>query len=79
MFRRREAVPFAFVAEAERFRSNVTPPERERLRVPQIMGRTLIGLTVVAGLAGSLLFGLPAMESGQSAGHGQQSEASEGR
>ena len=30
MFRRREAVPFAFVAEADRFRSNVTPPPRER-------------------------------------------------
>ena len=26
MFRRREPVPFAFVAEADRFRSNVTPP-----------------------------------------------------
>ena len=33
MFRRREAVPFAFVAEADRFRSNVTPPPRERLSV----------------------------------------------
>ncbi len=25
MFRRRESVPFSFVAESERFRSNVTP------------------------------------------------------
>ncbi len=25
MFRRRESVPFSFVAEADRFRSNVTP------------------------------------------------------
>ena len=30
MFRRREPVPFAFVAEADRFRSNVTPPSRQR-------------------------------------------------
>ena len=28
MFRRREPVPFAFLAEADRFRSNVTPPPR---------------------------------------------------
>ena len=26
MFRRGESVPFAFIADAERFRSNVTPP-----------------------------------------------------
>ncbi|ARX86881.1 membrane protein [Streptomyces alboflavus] len=25
MFRRREPVPFAFIAEADKFRSNVTP------------------------------------------------------
>ena len=30
MFRRREPVPFAFIAEADRFRSNVAPPPRER-------------------------------------------------
>ena len=64
MFRRREAVPFAFVAEADRFRSNVTPPPRERLSVSQIAGRTLLGLTVVAGLVGSLLFGMPSLQSG---------------
>ena len=56
MFRRREPVPFAFVAEADRFRSNVTPPPRERPTVtPSSPGRTLVGLTVVAGLVGSLL------------------------
>ena len=35
MFRRREPVPFAFVAEADRFRSNVTPrpvPDASRPR-----------------------------------------------
>lgn len=79
MFRRREAVPFAFVAESDRFRSNVTPPPRPRPSLSQLAGRTLIGLTVVAGLVGSLLFGMPAMQSGPSAGHTQQSEASDGR
>lgn len=75
----REAVPFTFVAEADRFRSNVTPPPRERPSMSQLAGRTLVGLTVAAGLVGSLLFGLPALESGQAAGHAQQSEASDGR
>ncbi|MGP9018193.1 hypothetical protein ACT1U9_07250 [Streptomyces sp. BR1] len=79
MFRRREPVPFAFVAEAEQFRSNVTPPPRERAGTGRIVGRTLIGLTVVAGLAGSLLFGLPAMQPTQSSGQTQQSQAAEGR
>ncbi len=34
---------------------------------------------MVAGLVGSLLLGLPALESEQSASHGKQSEASQGR
>ncbi|MCK8680419.1 MULTISPECIES: hypothetical protein [Streptomyces] len=77
---RSEAVPFQFVAEAERFRSNVTPPARQRPSLSQVASRTLVGLTVVAGLAGSLLFGLPAMEAGPATtGHSQQSEASQGR
>lgn len=58
MFRRREPVPFAFVAEADRFRSNVTPPPRERLSRTQLAARSLVGLTVVAGLVGALLFGI---------------------
>lgn len=62
MFRRREPVPFAFVAEADRFRSNVTPPPRERASRAQLARRSLMTLTVVAGLAGSLLFGLPALQ-----------------
>ncbi|MGW0122721.1 hypothetical protein [Streptomyces sp. NPDC003327] len=78
MFRRAEAVPFAFVAEGDHFRSNVTPPPRERLSASQIIGRTLIGLTVVAGLVGSLVFGMPSLESGDSAVR-QQSEASDNR
>lgn len=79
MFRRREPVPFAFIAEADKFRSNITPPPPERATASQIVGRTLIGLTVVAGLVGSLLFGMPAMSADQSPAHTQQSEASDGR
>ncbi|MCQ4212921.1 MULTISPECIES: hypothetical protein [Streptomyces] len=79
MFRRREPVPFAFIAEADKFRSNVTPPARERPSAGQIAGRALVGLTVVAGLVGSLLFGIPALSADQSPGHTQNSEASDGR
>ncbi|MEV7615298.1 hypothetical protein [Streptomyces sp. NPDC089799] len=76
---RREPVPFAFVAEGERFRSNVTPPPRERLSATQLVARTLVGLTVVAGLVGSLLFGMPALQPHKAAEKAQQSEAAEGR
>ncbi|MFJ8078011.1 hypothetical protein ACIQ7Q_29815 [Streptomyces sp. NPDC096176] len=79
MFRRREAVPFAFVAEADAFRSNVAPPPRTRPSRSQLAGRVLVGLTVVGGLVGSLLFGLPALETGRTPAHSQQSEASQGR
>ncbi|MFG2502547.1 hypothetical protein ACGFSB_30580 [Streptomyces sp. NPDC048441] len=79
MFRRREPVPFAFIAEADKFRSNVTPPPRERPSASQVVGRTLVGLVVAAGLAGSLLFGMPALSPDQSTGHTQQSEASDDR
>ncbi|MFD3517893.1 hypothetical protein [Streptomyces sp. NPDC058657] len=79
MFRRREAVPFAFVAEADRFRSNVTPPPPERPSAAQLLGRSMVGLTVVAGLVGSLLFGLPALDPGHAPGKVQQSEAARGR
>ncbi|MEU5811975.1 hypothetical protein [Streptomyces sp. NPDC047718] len=76
---RREPVPFAFVAEADRFRSNVTPPPRERLSRTQLAARSLVGLTVVAGLVGSLLFGVPALQPQQAPAKSQQSEASYGR
>ncbi|MGW4025408.1 hypothetical protein [Streptomyces sp. NPDC005009] len=79
MFGRREPVPFAFVAEADRFRSNVTPPPRERASVGQLAGRWLLGLTLVAGLVGSLVIGMPAMSSGPSGTGTQQSQATEGR
>ncbi|MFI1973184.1 hypothetical protein BLA24_22860 [Streptomyces cinnamoneus] len=76
----REHVPFAFVAEAERYRSNVTPPPRDRISRSEIVGRTLVGLTVAAGLVGALLFGTPALESGpQNTHRTQHSEANAGR
>ncbi|GAA2966494.1 MULTISPECIES: hypothetical protein [Streptomycetaceae] len=79
MFRRRESVPFSFVAEADRFRSNVTPPPRPRASVSQLAGRSLVGLTLIAGFAGSLLFGLPALDTDPTPSHGQASEASRHR
>ncbi|EFL35255.1 conserved hypothetical protein [Streptomyces viridochromogenes DSM 40736] len=77
MFGRREPVPFAFVAEADRFRSNVTPPPRERPSVGQMAGRWLLGLTVVAGLVGSLVIGTPALSSDSPDSNPQQSQASQ--
>lgn len=74
MFRRGETVPFAFVAEAEQFRSNVTPPARERATVSQIAGRTLVGLVLVAGLAGSVLLGMPALDAEEQRERVQQQE-----
>ncbi|MET9295845.1 hypothetical protein [Streptomyces sp. NPDC003077] len=77
--RRREPVPFAFVAEADRYRSNVAPPPRERASRAQLAGRSLLGLTVVAGLVGSLLLGLPALEQNTSGARTvHQSEAANG-
>ncbi|MFG3115841.1 hypothetical protein ACGF4C_15685 [Streptomyces sp. NPDC048197] len=76
MFRRREPVPFAFVAEADRFRSNVTPPPRARLSRTQLVGQSMITLTVIGGLAGALLFGVPALQQDSSASNRvHQSEA----
>ncbi|MEV5317747.1 hypothetical protein AB0K92_08780 [Streptomyces sp. NPDC052687] len=76
---RREPVPFAFVAEADRFRSNVTPPPRERASAGEIAGRWLLGLTIVAALVGSLVIGTPALETDRSTTPAQQSQASDGR
>ncbi|MER5452164.1 hypothetical protein ABT052_48475 [Streptomyces sp. NPDC002766] len=78
MFRRREPVPFAFVAEADRFRSNVTPPPRQRASAGQMAGRWLLALTIVAGLVGSLVLGMPALSVNTSTPT-QQSQASQGR
>ncbi|MFH8338021.1 hypothetical protein [Streptomyces sp. AM6-12] len=61
MSRRREPVPFAFLTEGDTFRSNVTPPPRQRGSFGEIAGRWLLALTVVAGLVGALLVGMPAL------------------
>ncbi|MFI6208701.1 hypothetical protein ACIBAI_20225 [Streptomyces sp. NPDC051041] len=79
MSRRREPVPFAFLAEADRFRSNVAPPPRERASLGQLAGRWLLGLTIVAALAGSLVLGMPALSLDPSSPQTQQSQASDGR
>ncbi|MFF7859038.1 hypothetical protein [Streptomyces sp. NPDC007904] len=79
MFGRREPVPFAFLAEADRFRSNVTPPPRERPSAGQMAGRWLLGLTIVAGLVGSLIIGTPALSTDPSGPETQQSQATDGR
>lgn len=75
---RREPVPFAFLAEADRFRSNVTPPPRQRASAGQMAGRLLLGLTIVAALVGSLVLGMPALSLGHSATSPQHSQASQG-
>jgi hypothetical protein len=77
MFRRREPVPFAFVAEADRFRGNVAPPPRERASFGQMAARSLLGLTIVAGLVGALVLGMPALSTDTHA-PAQQSQASQG-
>ncbi|MFJ9903776.1 hypothetical protein ACIRVK_12885 [Streptomyces sp. NPDC101152] len=77
MFRRREPVPFAFVAEADRFRSNVAPPPRERASAGQIAGRWLLGATIVAALVGALVLGMPSL-SANTHSPAQQSQASQG-
>ncbi|GAA3909893.1 hypothetical protein ACWDR2_41945 [Streptomyces sp. NPDC003631] len=78
MFRRRESVPFAFLAEADSFRSNIAPPPRERATRGQMAGRWLMGLTIVAGLVGALVIGMPSLQQ-QSPAPTQHSEASDGR
>lgn len=60
--RRGESVPFAFLAEADRFRSNVTPPPRAQRTPAEKAGSALFALTVVAGLIGSLVLGVPALD-----------------
>ncbi|MGX9891556.1 hypothetical protein [Streptomyces sp. NPDC002276] len=79
MLRRREPVPFAFIAETDRFRSNVTPPPRERASAGQIAGRWLLGLTIVAGIVGSLVLGMPALSQHNLSTQNQQSQAADNR
>ncbi|KOV59868.1 hypothetical protein [Streptomyces sp. MMG1121] len=78
MFRRREPVPFAFLAEADRFNSNVAPPPRQRASAGQIAGRWLLGLTITAGIVGALVLGMPALSTPAHTPV-QQSQAADGR
>ncbi|NUO41808.1 MAG: hypothetical protein HOV73_20580 [Streptomyces sp.] len=78
MFRRREPVPFAFVAEADRFRSNVAPPPPEKSSAAEIAGRWLLGVTIIAALVGSLVLGMPALTLDHSSTSTQESQASQG-
>ncbi|WP_369190448.1 hypothetical protein [Streptomyces sp. R08] len=79
MFRRSEPVPFAFIAETDRFRSNVTPPPRERASAGQLAGRWLLGLTIVAGIVGSLVLGIPALSQNNLSTQHEQSQAADNR
>ncbi|MBW1599630.1 hypothetical protein [Streptomyces sp. JJ38] len=79
MFRRGEPEPFAPDVEAQRFRSNVTPPPRERPSVGELAGRVLLTLVVVAGLIGSMLLAAPALDVRLEEPRGQQQEATENR
>lgn len=79
MPRRGESVPFTFVAEAERFRSNIAPPPRPVRSFSEKAGSALFGLTVVAGLVGSLMLGVPALDPEQQNPQGTVPTAAEGR
>jgi hypothetical protein len=57
--------------------SNVTPPPRQRASARQIAGGWLLGLTIVAGLVGSVVIGMPALSTPSSTPV-QQSQASQG-
>ncbi|WP_441247795.1 hypothetical protein [Kitasatospora sp. McL0602] len=57
-----ESVPFAFVAEAERYQSNVTPPERP-VSVRGVCTGLLITALLAAGLATAVVLGTPALSS----------------
>ncbi|GAA4779539.1 hypothetical protein [Streptomyces sanyensis] len=74
-----EAVPFAFVAEADAFRSNVAPPPRRRASAGELLGRAMVGMAVVGGIVGALLLGVPALDTEQAPGRTQTSEAAPGR
>ncbi|MER5867576.1 hypothetical protein [Kitasatospora sp. NPDC002040] len=56
-----EPVPFSFVAEAERHRSNVAPPARERRSVRAVCGGVLIAVVLIAGLVAAVALGTPAL------------------
>ncbi|MEF2528666.1 MULTISPECIES: hypothetical protein [Streptomyces] len=79
MSRRCEPVPFAFAAEADRFRSNVAPPPREAPGRTQRAARGLVGLAAAAGLVASLLLGVEALQPEHASATSQRSGSSAGR
>jgi hypothetical protein len=64
---RGEQIPFAFVAEVERFRSNVVPPPAPRPSRLQVVRRLVGGLAVVAGLIGATVLGAHGLGKNESA------------
>ncbi len=52
----------AWQGQDDGFRSNVTPPSRQRVSVGRFLGLTLLGLVVVSGLVGALLLAGPALD-----------------
>lgn len=73
MLPRRESIPFAFIAESDAFRSDVRPPERRRTTRGEKASGVLVGVLVVAGLVGSVVFGVPALESDEEPRRAQHS------
>lgn len=57
-----EQIPFAFVAERERFRSNVVPPPAPLPSRWQMVRRLLGGVAVVAALIGATVLGTHALD-----------------
>ncbi|MFJ8039403.1 hypothetical protein ACIRBX_02675 [Kitasatospora sp. NPDC096147] len=58
-----EPVPFAFIAEAERYQSNVAPPEPEPRSARRVLGGVLVTVVVLAGLLAAVALGMPALRS----------------
>ncbi|MFJ9518660.1 hypothetical protein ACIRPK_10380 [Kitasatospora sp. NPDC101801] len=56
-----EPVPFSFIAEAERYQSNVAPPRRERRSVRAVCGGVLVTVVLIAGLVAAVALGMPAL------------------
>ncbi|GAA1158148.1 hypothetical protein F4556_000292 [Kitasatospora gansuensis] len=56
-----EPVPFAFIAEADRYQSNVTPPRPERRSAKAVCGGVLITVVLIAGLLAAVALGMPAL------------------
>ncbi len=56
-----EPVPFSFIAEADRYQSNIAPPRRERRSARAVCGGVLITMVLIAGLVAAVALGMPAL------------------